>query len=276
MRRRLGSGFVIAVIAVVFLLPYAWLVASSFKPQDSIFRDLNPIGWRSFVPVGGTLENFVAMFREHGLGRALLNSLIVSASQVAGTLVLCSTAAYALTRIRFRGRKLVFFLVLATFLLPVEALVVPLYQIVSGLGLQDTLIGAFIPWIASPFGLFLLRQAFDELPREMDEAAKIDGAGHLRIFLSIVLPNVRASLATLALVNFLFSWNAFLWPLVVLQSRSNLVVQVAIAQSVSPGELPNWGQTFAGATVATVPVLLLFVFLQRYFVRGIASSGMKG
>jgi ABC-type glycerol-3-phosphate transport system permease component len=163
-----------------------------------------------------------------------------------------------------------------TFLLPIESLMVPLYQVVARIGLQDTLIAAFIPWIASPFGLFLLRQAFEELPRELDDAATIDGAGHLRIFWSIVLPNIRTALATLALVTFLFSWNNFLWPLVILQSPENQVIQLAIAQSVAPGQLPNWGETFAGAMVATLPLILLFVFLQRFFVRGIAMTGVKG
>ena len=163
-----------------------------------------------------------------------------------------------------------------TFLLPIESLMVPLYMHVTKLGMSDTLIGVFIPWIASPFGLFMLRQAFEDLPRELDEAARIDGAGHVRIFWSVVLPNVRTTLATLALVTFLFSWNAFLWPLVIIHSPRNQVVQLAIAQSVSIGQLPNWGETFAGATIATVPLIILFLFLQRYFVRGIALTGVKG
>lgn len=272
----LGAGAVVAAILVFFLAPYAWIVASSFKPQSAIFRDLRPLSWRTFVPDAPTLANFVALFQDRGIGRALLNSMIVSSSQVALTLVLCSLAAYGLTRVRFRGADVVFALVLVTFLLPIESLMVPLYMTVSGLRLQDTLVGAFIPWIASPFGLFLLRQSFEELPRELDEAARLDGAGHFRIFWSIVLPNVRVSLMTLGLVTFLFSWNAFLWPLVILSSPRNAVVQIAIAQSVAPGQLPNWGETFAGATVATVPLVILFLFLQRFFVRGVAMSGVKG
>jgi multiple sugar transport system permease protein/putative chitobiose transport system permease protein len=275
--RRLMLGFaMLAVIAAIFLAPYAWIVASSFKPQFFIFRDMTPIGWRTFVPANPTLANFIHLFVDRGIGRALLNSAIVSASQVAFTLILCSAAAYGLTRIKFRGRDVVFVIILMTALLPIESLMVPLYQIVTRVGFQDTLIGAFIPWIASPFGLFLLRQAFEDLPRELDDAARIDGAGHFRIFWSIVLPNVRTALATLALITFLFSWNAFLWPLVILQSTENTVVQVAIAQSVAPGQLPNWGETFAGATIATVPLILLFLSLQRFFVRGMAMSGMKG
>ena len=204
------------------------------------------------------------------------NSAIVSSCQVLGTLALCALAAYGLTRIRFRGSNVVFALVLMTFLLPIESLMVPLYMHVTNLGFADTLVGVFIPWIASPFGLFMLRQAFEEIPRELDEAARIDGAGHFRIFWSIILPNVRTPLATLALVTFLFSWNAFLWPLVILHSPRNHVIQLAIAQSVSIAQLPNWGETFAGATIATVPLIVLFLFLQRYFVRGIALTGVKG
>jgi ABC-type glycerol-3-phosphate transport system permease component len=267
---------ILLVILAVFLGPYAWVVASSFKPQFAIFRDLRPISLATFFPSEPTIANFVHLFENRGIGRALVNSAIVSSCQVIGTLALCSMAAYGLTRIRFKGSNVVFALVLMTFLLPIESLMVPLYIHVTGLGLADTLVGVFIPWIASPFGLFMLRQAFEEIPRELDEAARIDGAGHFRIFWSIILPNVRTPLATLALVTFLFSWNAFLWPLVILHSPRNHVVQLAIAQSVSIAQLPNWGETFAGATIATVPLIVLFLFLQRYFVRGIALTGVKG
>jgi len=267
---------VLVAILIVFLGPYAWVVASSFKPQFAIFRDLKPISLATFLPSDPTLANFIHLFQNRGIGRALINSAIVSSSQVAGTLALCALAAYGLTRIRFKGANVVFAMVLMTFLLPIESLMVPLYMHVTNLGMADTLVGVFIPWIASPFGLFMLRQAFEEIPRELDEAARIDGAGHFRIFWSIILPNVRTPLATLALVTFLFSWNAFLWPLVILHSPRNHVVQLAIAQSVSIAQLPNWGETFAGATIATVPLIVLFLFLQRYFVRGIALTGVKG
>lgn len=272
----LAAAAILLLILTVFLGPYAWIVASSFKPQFEIFRDLNPISWATFIPANPTIANFVHLFVNRGVGRALINSAIVSSCQVGGTLILCTMAAYGLTRMRFRGANIVFGIVLMTFLLPIESLMVPLYMHVANLGLQDTLAGVFIPWIASPFGLFMLRQAFEDLPRELDEAATIDGAGHFRIFWSVILPNVHTTLATLALVTFLFSWNAFLWPLVVISSPRNQLIQLAIAQSVSIGQLPNWGETFAGATIATVPLIVLFLFLQRYFVRGIALTGVKG
>lgn len=274
-RKFVTSGAVLAVVVVVFALPYLWIVSSGFKGQTEIFKDMSPVSWRTFFPVDAVLDNFVELFVKKGVGVALGNSLAIAAIEVLGALVVCSLAAYALTRMRFRGRGVIFALILATFMLPVEAMVVPLYRVVSGLGIEDTLWAVALPGVASVFGLFLLRQSFEQIPAELDEAARIDGAGHLRIFWSVILPNVRTSLATLILVKFLFSWNAFLWPLVAIQTQENQVIQVAVAHSAAPDYLPNWGLTFAGAAVATIPLLLLFLLLQRYFVRGLATTGMK-
>ncbi|MGG6382962.1 carbohydrate ABC transporter permease [Paenarthrobacter sp. NEAU-H11] len=274
-RKLVTSGAVLAVVVVVFALPYLWIVSSGFKGQTEIFKDMSPVTWRTFFPVDAVLDNFVELFVKKRVGVALGNSLAIAAIEVLGALVVCSLAAYALTRMSFRGRGLIFALILATFMLPVEAMVVPLYRVVSGLGIEDTLWAVALPGVASVFGLFLLRQSFEQIPTELDEAARIDGAGHLRIFWSVILPNVRTSLATLILIKFLFSWNAFLWPLVAIQTQENQVIQVAVAHSAAPDYLPNWGLTFAGAAVATIPLLLLFLLLQRYFVRGLATTGMK-
>jgi multiple sugar transport system permease protein/putative chitobiose transport system permease protein len=275
-RRSLLVLAVILAIICCFLAPYAWIVSSSFKNQLTVFGDVTPLSWRAFLPVDGTLENYRTLFQRTNVLAALLNTALVAGGQVLLTLLLCSMAAYALTRISFPGAKIVFVLILLTFLLPIEALMVPLYQVVSGLGLSNTLIGVMIPWVASPFGLFLLKQAFEELPVELEDAARIDGAGHMRIFWSIVLPNVKVPLLTLGLITFLFSWNSFLWPLVIVQDPARQVIQVAIAQQGSPTQLPNWGETFAGATVATVPLIILFLLLQKYFTQGMATSGIKG
>lgn len=273
------GGFVALVIFLIiccFLAPYAWIVSSSFKNQLTLFNDVTPLSWKAFVPVGATLENYQTLFERTNVLTALLNTGIVSFGQVALTLLLCAMAAYSLTRIHFPGAKFVFLLILLTFLLPIEAMMVPLYQVVSGLGLSNTLMGVMIPWIASPFGLFLLKQAFEELPVELEDAARIDGAGHVRIFFQIVLPNVKVPMLTLGLITFLFSWNSFLWPLVIVQDPAIQVIQVAIAQQGSPTQLPNWGETFAGATVATLPLVLLFLALQKYFTQGMTTSGIKG
>lgn len=272
---RIFGLVVLVVIAIVFLLPFMWIISSGFKDSEDIFAGLIPFSWEAFVPINPTLANFEQLFVEKGVGRSLLNSFIVAAIEVIGALVVCSLAAYALTRMQWKGRGAVFALILATFMIPVEAMFVPLYRVVSGMGLGDNLWGVALPGVASVFGLFLLKQAFEDIPRELDEAARLDGAGHFRIFFSVILPNVKTALATLILIKFLFSWNAFLWPLVAIQSPENKLIQVAVAHEVSPNQLPNWGLTFAGAAIAVIPVLILFLLLQRYFVKGLATTGMK-
>lgn len=274
-RRWGGTILVLVFLAGAFLAPFVWVVASALKPEEAIFRDMSPIGLRTLIPLEPTLGNLTTVFVERDLGRALLNSLLVSGGQVAGTLVVCSMAAYALTRMRIRGQKLFLGAILLMFLVPYEALLVPMYRLMGGLGLSDTLVAVFLPWLASPLGLFLLRPAFEELPRELDEAAKMDGANHFQVFALIVLPNVRTALVTLALVTFLFSWNAYLWPLIVLQSPENTLIQVAVARSLAPGQLPNWGETFAGSAIAMTPLFILFLLLQPFFVKGMAGTGMK-
>lgn len=266
---------VILVVVVAFLLPYVWILSSSFKDQASIFSDVSPLSWRTFWPTDGSLENWWSVIEDRNVGRAMLNSLIIALAQVFLTLLLGSLAAFGLTRVKFRGSGILFGLILITFLVPMEALVVPLYSWMGDLGLRNSLIAVFIPWVASPFALFMLRQAFEEIPAELDEAAYIDGAGPLRVFWHVTLPSVRSTLVGCALVVFLFSWNSFLWPLVVNSSSQYEVIQVAVAQSAAPGQLPNWGETFAGAMLATLPLILIFLFAQRHIVQGLASSGLK-
>jgi ABC-type glycerol-3-phosphate transport system permease component len=274
--RRYPRRGLAVVVAVAFIMPVWWMVVASFKPQFAIFRDSTPASFATFFPSHATLENYRTIFVNLGLGRALVNSAIVSVCQVVLTLVICSMGAYAFSRLRFKGRNILFVLILATMLVPFESILIPVYLITNSLHLGNSLPGIFVPEIASAFGLFLLRQAFDAVPRELDESAAMDGASHFRIFYGILLPNIRPSLATLAIITFLWSWNGFLWPLVIVQSTKWQVVQVALAQTTVPGELPNWGAILAGATVATMPVLVLFVLLQRYIVDGFVNSGLKG
>ncbi|MFT4284277.1 MAG: carbohydrate ABC transporter permease [Protaetiibacter sp.] len=266
---------VIVVVVIAFLMPYVWILASSFKDQATIFSDVSPLSWQTFWPTDGSLDNYASTIENKNVGRALLNSLIIALLQVACTLVLGTLAAFGLTRIKFRGSRLLFGLILVTFLVPMEALVVPLYAWMGELHLRNSLAAVFLPWIASPFALFMLRQAFEEIPPELDEAAYLDGAGPLRVFWSVILPSVRSTIVGCGLVVFLFSWNSFLWPLVVNSSSQYQVIQVAVAQSAAPGQLPNWGETFAGAMIATLPLILIFLFAQRHIVQGLASSGLK-
>jgi ABC-type glycerol-3-phosphate transport system permease component len=275
--RGAASTIMIILVIIVFGIPFLWVVVSSFKSQQTIFADLVPFSFKTFIPTHPTLANYRQLFIVNGFARKVLNSFLIAAMQVAGALLLCTPAAYALTRLRFRGRGLIFALILVTFMVPVEALLVPLYSVLTGLGLQNTLEAVALPWVANVFGLFLLRQHFQEIPRELDEAARIDGASHLRVLWSVILPSVRAGLSSMALIVFLFSWNSFLWPLVINGDPNLATIQVALSGYLSPSPLspPMWGLIFAGAVVAVLPLVILFLFLQRYFVRGLASTGLK-
>jgi multiple sugar transport system permease protein/putative chitobiose transport system permease protein len=265
-----------AIILAIFVIPFAWMFLSSFKSQTQIFNDVYPLSIWTLLPRSWTLANFHQALVNQHLARALVNTAIVSVSQVVLTLLVCSLAAFAFSKFRWRGPRLAFGLALLSLMIPLEAIVVPLYQVVSHLGITNSYSVVFLPWVASPFALFLLRQTFDDLPQELIEAALVDGASYFRIFWTIAMPLIKPALATVALLTFVDGWNSFLWPLISLSDPSKQVVSVAIAQTSVPGALPNWGVIFAGASAATIPVLLLFIFLQRYFIEGISFSGLKG
>lgn len=273
---RVWFALAAVVLVVLFLAPYVWTVSSSLNTQVGIFKDVYPLSIWTFIPRSVTFAAYKDLFVTKGLGRALLNSALVAVGQVGGMLLLCVPGAYAFSRVRLPGKAILFGAIMVTFMVPGEAMLVPLYRLVIALHIADTLPAVFLPWIASPFALFLIRNAMDEVPRELDEAGYIDGASRGRILWRILLPNIKPTIATASLMTFLFSWNAFLWPLVAAQGASTEVVQVAIAQSTVPGELPNWPESFAGAVIAALPVIALFMLLQRYFVRGVAHSGTKG
>ncbi len=255
--------------AALMLFPFLWTIITSITPGAGL--SVTP----ALIPADPSLEAYARLFAERPFLQVVGNSLLLAVVTTAVQLFTSSTAAYAFSRLPFRGRGVIFTVYLATMMIPLQVLIVPLFVEVKTLGLLNTHLGALLPTFASAFGIFLLRQAVNQVPRELDEAATLDGAGHFRIFWSVILPVVRVDIITFILLIFLFSWNAFLWPLVVIQSSENTLVQVAVAQSVSPGALPNWGLTFAGASVASLPLILLFLFLQRLFIPGLARTGLK-
>ncbi len=273
--RHSGAIVLIAAIGVIFVFPIAWAALSSFKSTDDIITGTYPLSWGSFFPTAPTLENYFYLFNELAFHRNLLNTLIAACGQVGIAVVASSLAGYAFARLRFPGNRLVFTLLLLTAFIPVEAIIVPLYRVMQWLGLVSTYPALFLPFACNPFGIFLMRQAFREVPLEMEEAAKIDGAGPFRIFLTIALPNVRPTLATLILIQFIWSWNAYLWPLVVMQDPNKQIAQVAIANLKSIPNFPMDGPLFAAATAVTIPLVVLSIVLQRYYVRGLVTSGMK-
>lgn len=268
-----GVGIYVALTAIVLviLLPLAWIFLTSFKTDfDAINSPGNPF------PNPFTLEAYQTLSSgQQPIFRWLLNSLLAACIQTALILVTASAGAYALARLEFRGKRIVFAAIVTTLLVPPVIFLIPNYLIVKNLGWLDTVWAITIPGAASAFGIFFLRQFFIGLPAEIEEAARVDGAGDFRIFWQILIPLSRPALATLAVLSFLANWNDFLWPIYVLLSPEKLTLQPGL--SILQGAYAtHFGIVMAGAVIAAVPVLILFSVAQRQIVESVASSGVKG
>jgi multiple sugar transport system permease protein len=228
-----------------------------------------------FVPETPQWQNFREALTMQPFGRYFLNTMIVATASVAGQLMFCSMAAYAFARLRFSWREKVFGLYLSTMMIPAIVTVLPAFLLVNTFGLMNTYWALFGPTLSSVWGIFLLRQFFLTLPKDLEDAARIDGASEFRIFWSVILPLSKPALATLAVFAFMGSWKDFLWPLLVTNQNEMRTVEVGIANFNSL-YLTDWPHQMAAALVVMLPVILLFLVLQKYFVRGIATTGMKG
>jgi multiple sugar transport system permease protein len=262
---------VLSLVALLIVLPLLWIVLTSFKTDGDAIRNPfsalpNPFSMDAYVTLAGGQQPIFRWF---------LNSLLAATLQTAIILVTASAAAYALARLEFWGKRIVFGAIIATLLVPPVIFLIPNYLIVQNLGWLDTIWAISIPGAASAFGVFFLRQFFIGLPVEIEEAARIDGAGDLRIFLQIVIPLARPALATLAVLSFLANWNDFLWPVYVLLSPENLTLQPGLAQ-LQGAYSTHFAIVMAGAVIASIPVLILFSIAQRHIVDSVASSGVKG
>lgn len=270
------------VIAFVFLLPFVWMFFGSVRREIEIHGSMFPFGWHTIVPIEWTLQNFLDIYglSEEGakgglrFHRGLLNSAIIAVAVVASSMLFNTMAAYFFARLPFPGKQYLTAFVLATFLLPFEVTVVPLYLVISELGLRNTYWAMIVPFYASPFIVFMLTQFLGSIPKELDEAALVDGANYWQILWRIIVPNALPAIATAALIEFQFIWNLFYWPLIATSSLDLQVIQVMIASQTSDRTI-YWGRTFAGLVSAVLPVLILFLFGQRYYFRGAVLSGMK-
>jgi multiple sugar transport system permease protein len=255
---------------LVVVGPFLWMLLSSFKPEGEI-RRVPPSWW----PEHFTLGNYDRLFNQLDFPRYFGNSVLVALLVTVGNLLFCSALGYALAKLPFPGRRALFAVVLGTLMVPGMVLFVPQFVLVSNLNLVNTYAGLVLPFLAGPFGVFLMRQFLLSIPDELIEAARVDGAGELRIFWRVVLPLCRPALATLGILTFLASWNNFLWPLVVATTEDKYTLPVALAlYSVGQNRL-QFGLALAGAVVVVLPVLIVFVVLQRHFLRGIATTGLK-
>lgn len=255
------------VLAAIAFFPMLWMITSSFKTRDKVTDG-------KLIPDELTVQNFVYVFTEVPFTRYLLNSFFVSFVITVVALFLHSMAAYALARLRFPGRDTIFVMIFSTLLITAPVVLIPLFLVVRQLGMLDSYAGLIIPAIFNAFGIFLLRQFYLGLPRELEEAAIVDGCGHWRVYWSIVLPLSRPILSALAIFFFLANWNSFLWPLVSTTNPDLTVVQVGISAFQSQ-YTANWNYILAAALVAAAPMLVLFFAFQRQITESIKTSGLK-
>ncbi|MBD1382038.1 carbohydrate ABC transporter permease [Metabacillus arenae] len=274
-RYKNSSGFISYVIlipiALFALFPFYIMFKSSFEPLSQIISSFHffPESWLY-------LENFKEVFEKYPISRWFINSFIIAIIAVIGNLVFCPLIAYALARLEFKGKKLLFFVVIATLIIPVQVLVVPLYLMLAPLGLQNNFIAVILPDLVSPFGVFLLRQAFLALPYELEEAAFMDGCGRIRSLFKIIIPNALPTLCTIAVLKFMWVWGDFMWPSLILTKEHMKTLPIGIASFQTTSSLVPWGLVISASVIAVVPIILLFFMLQKYFVRGLTDGAVKG
>lgn len=261
----------LGAIALIMLLPLLWLVSTAFKaPTEDIFQ-FPP----RFFPAQPTLNNFIEVWRTNPFGRYLFNSTFVAVLTVGLNLLFCSLAAYPLARLAFRGREAFFTMIVATILIPFQIVMIPLYILAVNLGLRNSYLGLIFPAIASAFGIFLLRQAFQGVPKELEEAARMDGCSELGIWWFVMLPSIRPALVTLAIFVFIGAWSDFLWPLIILDQPEYYTLPLGVAKLAGAFSL-DWRLIAAGSVISIAPVLGFFVVMQHYVVPTEAGSGVKG
>ncbi|WP_405372431.1 MULTISPECIES: carbohydrate ABC transporter permease [unclassified Microbacterium] len=266
-----GATYIALTIGLVMtLMPFIWMLLGSFKTQGELLQ--RPITW---WPEQATLDNYSRWLTQLDYGQFFFNSVVVALVVVVGNIVFCSMVAYALAKLDFPGKKVLFGLVLLTLMVPGVVTLVPMFVLVANMGLVNTYPALILPFLAGPLGVFLMRQFIMGVPDALIEAARIDGAGEFRIFLRVVLPQCGPPIATLAILTFLGSWNNFLWPLVIAQTEQMYTLPVALSLYSVGSNGTFYGLLMAGSVLVVTPILILFLFLQRYFVQGIAMTGLK-
>jgi multiple sugar transport system permease protein len=285
--RRAGGYLVRILLVVFFAFPLVFMFMSSLKPDDQIFADLDSI--KAFLPVGDiSLSNYTGVFDTVPAARFLANSIVITAVTVLVGLFVNSLAAFALSRMTWRGSTVVLAAIIATLVVPFETFALPLLWWVNKLpwaifqdgqffyttGWLDTYRVQIFPFLANAFSIYLFYSYFQSIPKTLDEAARVDGAGWFRIYRSVVMPLAGPAIATVAILTFLPAWNSYLWPLMVVQTENLRPVMVGVSYFMQQNVL--WGQIMAYSTLITIPVLVMFLALQRQFIRSIASAGVKG
>ncbi len=261
----LGTG------ALVTLFPLFWLISTALKSKSENIFATPP----QLLPSQPTFANFITVWQNNPFGQYLFNSIVVALLTVSLNLLFCALAAYPLARLSFWGREWTFMAIVSTIMIPFQIVMIPLYILTVQLGLTNSYLGMIFPSLASAFGIFLLRQAFISVPKEMEEAARMDGCSELGLWWYIMLPAIRPALVTLAIFVFIESWSDFLWPLIVIQNDKLYTLPLGVSKLAGTFSL-DWRLVAAGSVISIAPVILVFLFLQRYIVSTETGSGVKG
>ncbi|MBR4291763.1 MAG: carbohydrate ABC transporter permease [Oscillospiraceae bacterium] len=266
------AGLILA--AFIILMPILWFITSSFRTNEEVFANINPFSLQKMFFGNYSLENYRTIFTKYDFSQTVTNTLVICFLTITIGIVVCSMAGYALAKMKFRGRGLVFALVLFAIMVPFDAIAIPLYTIITKLGWVDTYQAIVLPAVANGMTIFMFRQSFRDINDSLLEAARIDGAGEFRTFWQIVMPISLPSVISGSLVMFTAQWNAFMWPLLVARSDKLKMLQVALADfQLENGTM--WSELFAGITISMLIPCMILIPFQKYYIRGIGSSGMK-
>ena len=273
-RRRVGLGFsylALILVTILMLFPLIIVVLVSFTPNE-ITQTWPP----KLIPSAFTLDNYIDLFGHLPIGRELLNTIVFAGAVTIISVFFDSLAAYGLSRVDFKGRGVLLGVLIATMMIPGMALLIPVYKLLADMGLVNSYLGIIIPRMADVGGIFLLRQFFISIPKDLDNAARIDGAGEFRIFAQIVLPNSIPAILTVGMFNFMGNWNDLLWPLIMTSRPETRTITAGLAMLTGHGSsVTPYGVVMAGALISALPLLIVFFFVQKRFVEGIAMTGMK-
>ena len=275
-KKKVNKAFLYAVqifVAVVFVIPLVWMIVSSLKPEVDIFKDMNSLA--TLMLNNPTLEKNKQMFARAEIVNSMLNSTFYISMILIIGLPVNALAGYSLAKLNFPGKKIVLGLIIALYIVPFETVLLPLYLVSNGLGITNSYLALILPFVGNCFNIFLFRQFFMSMPKDLEEAASIDGCGPLKTFVRIVIPNSKPVLATATVLTVTTHWSDFMWPLISVTSKEYKTVQLAI-QGFFTDPPVRYGPIMAALVFTTIPIIILFLLLQKYYVEGITSSGIKG
>ncbi len=272
-KRRTGILFIYAfliLLTVIMLMPFLWMFLSSFKSQNDIFS--SPV---SLLPKKFIIDNYITIFKQYNFGRALLNSAYIGIVGTLASVFFCALGGYAFAKFEFKGKSILFLILVSSMMIPFEVTMVPLYALFNKFNWIDKHIGLIVPGLANAFGIFFMRQYMTGLSSEIIESGRIDGCKEMGIFLRLILPIARPAIASLAIIFFMGSWNNFLWPMIILKSQNKLTIAVAI-RSFNSGVFTPYHLIMAASVVSFIPLLIVFLSFQKEFIAGITSGAVKG